>query len=78
MYLSNTFSSDLLHKILKLVPLTATRPEFYVATMNTVLSNSYEYLLDTLNHMKSIKIKDNWGGGCRKLLVFNLGRCGAP
>ena len=37
--------------------LAATGPEVYVSTMNTVLSGSYFYLKDTLNHLKCIKIK---------------------
>ena len=72
-YLRSTLSFALLHNILKLVPLTSTIPEVYVATMNTVLSDSYDYLVDTLNHMKSLKLKDHPGGGvtdcCDKILV---------
>ena len=44
-----------------MVPLTATGPEVYVATMTTILSDSYCYLVDTLNYMKSLKLKDNLG-----------------
>ena len=69
----STFLSDLLQKILKLVTLTATGPEVYAATMTTVLSNSYDYLVDTLNHMKSLKLKDHPGGDvadcCDAILV---------
>ena len=39
------------------MPLTSTSPEVYVSTMTTVLSNSYYYLLKTLNHMESLKLK---------------------
>ena len=45
-----------------MVPLTATGPEVYVDTMTTVLSGSYDSLVYTLNHMKSLKIKDHLGG----------------
>ena len=40
-----------------MVPLTATGPEVFVATMNTFLSDSYDALEDTLTHMKSLKLK---------------------
>ena len=60
-YLKSTLSNTLLRKVLKLVPLKATGPEVYVATMTTVLSDSYDSLVDTLNHMKSLKLKDNPG-----------------
>ena len=46
-----------------MVPMTGTGPEVYVATMTNVISNYYDYLVDTLNHMKSLKLKDNLGGG---------------
>ena len=72
-YLRSTFYSALLYKILKLVLLTATGPEVYVSTMNTVLSNYYDSLVDTLNHMKSLKLQDHPGGNvpncCDTILV---------
>ena len=58
-YLIITLSDDLLQKVLDLVPLTATGPEVYVATMSTIISDFYYYLTDTLNQMKSLKLKDN-------------------
>ena len=51
-------SNTLLQKVLTLVPLTSTGPEVYVATMTTIISDSYYYLVDTLKHMKDIKLKD--------------------
>ena len=57
MYLRSTMFSDFFQKIQKLMPLTGTGPEVYVATMNTVLSDSYDSLVDTMNHMKMIKLK---------------------
>ena len=42
-----------------MVPLTATGPEVYVATMTTIISNSYYSLVDTLNHTKNLKPKDH-------------------
>ena len=39
-YLRSTLSNDLLQRILTLVPLTATGPEVYVATMTTIISDS--------------------------------------
>ena len=43
------------------MPLKATGPEVYVATMPIVLSNYYDYLVDIMNHMKSLKLKDRPG-----------------
>ena len=60
-YLRSTISNDLLQKVLTLVPLTATGPEVYVATMNTIIPDSYYSLVDTLNHTKNIKLKDHPG-----------------
>ena len=64
----STLSNTILQKVLTLVPLIATGPEVYASTMNTILSNCYYSLMDTLNHMKSIKLKDHPGGGCCILL----------
>ena len=44
-----------------MVPLKATGPEVYVATMATIISDSYYYLVDTLNHTKNLKLKDHTG-----------------
>ena len=44
-----------------MVPLTATGPEVYVATMTTIISDSYYSLVDTLNQMKNLKLKDHSG-----------------
>ena len=43
------------------MPLTATGPEVYVATMTTIISDSYYSLVDTLNNTKNIKLKDHPG-----------------
>ena len=51
------FIKTLLQKLLKLVPLTATVPEVFVTTMNKFLSDSYDDLEETLNNMKSLKLK---------------------
>ena len=56
-YLGSTLAYALIHKVLKLVPLKATRPGVYVATMTTIISDSYASLVETLNHIKSLKIK---------------------
>ena len=60
-YLRSTLSNTLLQKVMTLVPLTATRPEVFVATMTTFLSGSYGVLGETLNHMKSLKLKSYSG-----------------
>ena len=74
MYMGISLSSAILQKILKLVPLTSTGPEVYVATMTTVLSNYYDSLVDTINHTKSLKLKDHpWGNVtdfCDAILVY--------
>ena len=53
-----TLSNALLQKVLTLVPLIANEPEVYVSTMNTFISNSYNYFEDTLTHLKSLKLKN--------------------
>ena len=72
-YLRSTLSNTLLQKVLTLVPLTSTRPEVFVATMTTFLSGSYDYLEETLNHMKSLKLKRYPGESvtdyCAEILV---------
>ena len=60
-YLRSNLSNYLLQKVLTLVPMTATRPEVYVATMTTIISDSYYSLVDTLNHPKNLKLKDHPG-----------------
>ena len=60
-YLRTILSNDLLQKVLTLVPLTATGPEVYVATMATIISDSFYSLVDTLNHTKNLKLKANLG-----------------
>ena len=56
-----------------MVPLTATGTEVFVATMTTFISDSYDDLEETLNHMKSLKQKkypgDNITDCCAAILV---------
>ena len=56
-YPRSTFSNDIFQKVLTLVPLTATGPEVYVATMTIFLSDCYNSLYETLNNLKSLKIR---------------------
>ena len=56
-YLRSTLSNIILQKLLTLVPLTATRPEVFVTTTTKFISGSFDYLEETLNHMKSLKLK---------------------
>ena len=44
-----------------MVPLTATVPEVFVATMTTFISDSYDALEETINHMQSFKLKSYLG-----------------
>ena len=60
-YLRSTLSNTLLQKVLTLVPLTATGPEVYVATMTAIISNYYYSLVDTLKNTKNLKLKDHTG-----------------
>ena len=73
-YLRNTLSSAILQKALKLLLLTATGPDVYVATMNAILSDSFDYLAETLKHVNSLKFKDfpgeNFTDCCDAILVY--------
>ena len=72
-YLRSNLLNTLLQKVLTLVPLTATGPEVFVATMTKFLSDSYDDLEETLNHMKSLKLKiypgENAIDCCAEILV---------
>ena len=74
-YLRNTLSNDLLQRVLTLVPLTATGPEVYVATMTAIISDSYYSLVNTLNQMKNLKLKDHPGrdaADCHDTILVNV------
>ena len=66
-----------------MVPMTATGPEVFVDTMATFLSDSYDALEETINHMKSLKLKSYQGENvidcCSEILVYaeRLERAGA-
>ena len=72
-YLRSTLSNTLLQKVLTLVLLTATGPEVPVATMTIFLSDSYDDLEETLNHMNSLILKsypgENVTDCCAAILV---------
>ena len=72
-HLRSTFSNTILQKVMTLVLLTETGPEVFVATMTTFLYGSYDALEETLNHMKSLKLKsspgDNVTDCCAAILV---------
>ena len=72
-YQRSNFSSSLLHKVLKLVPLTKTVPEVYFSTITTFFFNSYDALGKTITHMKSLKLNiypgDNVTNLCTAILV---------
>ena len=67
-------SNTILKKVLILVPLTVIGPEVIVATMTTFLSDYYDNFVETLNHMKSLKLKshpgDNIADFCAEILVY--------
>ena len=56
-YLRSTFYNATLQKVLALVLLTATGSEVYVATMTIFISDLYDYLEETITHLKSLKLK---------------------
>ena len=72
-YLRSNFSNTLLQKVLTLVPLKATGPEVFFATMTKCLSNSYDALEETITHMQSLKLKiyprENVTDWCASILV---------
>ena len=57
----STLCNDILEKVLTLVLLVETGSEVYVATMTTIIYDSYYSLVDTLNHTKNLKFKDHPG-----------------
>ena len=73
-YLRSTLSNNPLQKVLTLVPLTETGPEVYVSTTTPIIHNSYDSLVDTMDHTKSIKLKDsleeNVTDCCDTILVY--------
>ena len=71
-YLRSTLSNNVLQKLLMLVPLTATLPEVFVATMNIFISDSYDALEENLNHMKSLKLKIYPGENVTDFCAENL------
>ena len=66
-------SNNILQKLLTLLTLTATVPKAFVSTMNTFLSVYYDALEETINHMKSLKLKsypgENVTDFCAAILV---------
>ena len=73
-YIRKTLSYAIFKKVLNLVSLTETGPEVYVATMTTVILYYYDYLGDTLNHLKCLKLRDrpweNVAYLCAEVLVY--------
>ena len=62
-------------RVLTLVPLTATGPEVYIATMTNIISDSYYSLVDTLNHTKNLKLRDHSGSDvadCYNAILVNV------
>ena len=62
------------------MPLTKTGPEVFVATMTTFLSDSYDALEETLNHMKSLKLKSYPGENvtdCCAVILVDAERLGS-
>ena len=72
-YLRLKFSNHLIQRVPTLVPMTTTRPEVYIETMTIFLSYSCISLEETINHLKSIKLKsyprENVAYLCDEILV---------
>ena len=72
-YLMSNLSNTLLQKVLILVPLTATGPEVFFATMITFFFDSYDIFKETLSNIKSIRLKsypgENVTDFCAEILV---------
>ena len=71
----STLLNNLLQKLLTLVPLSSTLPGVYIITMTIILSNSCYSLVDNLNHMKILKLKDCPGGDvadCYDAILVNV------
>ena len=60
-YLRINLLNNILQELFILLPLTATGPDVFVITMTAFLSDSYDDLEETLNHMKSLKLKSDPG-----------------
>ena len=75
MYLRTILSNTILQKVLALVLLTEIGPDVFVATMTTFLSDSCDSLEETLNNIKSLKLKsypgENVTDCCAAILVDN-------
>ena len=73
-YLERNLQNALLQKLLSLVPLTETVTEVYVATMDIVISDSYDTQEDNMNHLQMIKLKIHLGENvtyyCNEILIY--------
>ena len=72
-YLMSTLSNDILQKVLTLLMIKLTGPEFYVSTAITILSYYYDAFDENLNHLESlnfnIHMEENVTDYCNKILV---------
>ena len=76
-YLRNSLSADLLTKVLRELPITASGPEVFITTMHICLSDSYEALEETKKQLKTLKLSDFSGENvvncCAQILM--LAKC---
>ena len=54
----NTLHHELLAKVLRYVPITASGPEIFMSTVTVCFSDSYDALEQTKIELKTIKLKD--------------------
>ena len=73
-YLRNSLSADLLTKVLREIPITASGPEVFITTMHICISDSYEALEETKKQLKSLKLSDFPGENvvdcCARILML--------
>ena len=57
-FLRNTLHHELLAKVLRYVPITASGPEIFMTTATVCFSESYDALEQTKIELETIKLKD--------------------
>ena len=74
-FLRNTLHNELLAKVLRYVPITASGPEIFMATVTVCLSDSYDALEQTKTELKAIKLKDFPGENVQHCVAKILDLC---
>ena len=74
-FLRNTLHHELLAKFLRYVPITASGPEIFMATVTVCFSDSYDALEQTKIELKTIKLKDFPGENVQDCVAKILDLC---